>query len=835
MAVSRPTLRRVLAFTGSGPGLVPCLTALGLVILQTGTALNLVTARERGQFKFSPSSALTISEFLRFLVATILFRREARKRAANGGEYSSIGESEELDLGSNGDARSSLDFEAEKTSRHGQIEGVRALWRFIWSDAGAEIRFAFARIALLQMLSNNLLFLNYLIADPGTVQLTKSGIAIGAALFSTPAFGLRGPKTRWMAFLIQTSGLVLSQYYPQHRTRASTYQLHLYFVLVGQAAFSALADINTEKLMRSTDLGSNASNIILGAFGAVLNLLVHALVRYASAIEPSFFAGYDNKGLSVILMTAILAVVSTVASKNVDSWARWFTTDVTAIILLLVTASYSAMKYSVFVIPGTALIFIASLAYLKFSPIRDFGAPSPTDERQPSFPAASSRKLKLSLLTLASFIGAGIVPFATLAEPPHTPEYRLVMRDDTEGHCITPPADIIRPFTDKHAPYQIEAGEGNLTASPFSNTLAMVRWNAKRMERVPLLLKYKPFFHTVHISMPEMMEDKPSSYHNLTHSQYEYHETIYMQVAHTMKLILDEHPDIEGLMYFHFDSWIDPMGWVDENRQSIWYPTSHNTRQYDGDGPRYMCMTDWQKFPQWWGWYHKWNEKAVTVNGEIIRMNRGYDVVEDEFCVGWSDIYYIPRRFFADFIFLSYIYGCADLFHEVAIPTMLNIIDRSRRSEAAPFQSLIDRIGDCWGGCCDSSATAHDVKWTRCGHRLDYLNQEVVDAHYSRLDEQTAWLALLVTGLAATASALVASDKTEATSPETSHLDKRSCEIVCPFNRWWCTWSPYKYRCRPDGRFDKDKSHDDCEADCYCACDLRVPGIEQVDPAEEAA
>ncbi|KAF4920894.1 UDP-N-acetylglucosamine transporter [Colletotrichum viniferum] len=739
MAV-RSTLRRALAFTGSGSGLVPCLTALGLVLFQAGSAANIFDARERGQFNFSPTSALTISEFLRFLISTIVFKREVRRRTANGTEYSSLDESEKLDLDNYDSGRSSLEYNTEKVSAHEKIGGVRALWRFVWGDAGAEIRFAFARIALLQMIASNLLFLNYLVADPGTVQLMKSGIAIGAALFATPSFGLRGPKTRWMAFLIQTSGLVLSQFYPQHRTRASTYQLHLYFAFVAQSAFSSLSDIYGEKLLKNTELGSNASNMILGAFGVVFNLFAHALVRYANVMEPGFFDGYNNRGISVVIMMTLLGLISTVASKHIDSWARWFTNDATTIILLLASMSYTPVRYSYFIIPGTALILIASLAYLKFSPLRDYNAPTPTEDRAPAYSVGTSKKLKFSLLTLASVIGAGIVPFATIAEPPHTPEYRLVMRDDTDGHCLTPPANIIRPFTDKKEPFQIQAGEGTLTASPFSNTLAMVRWNAKRMERVPLIMKYKPFFHTVHISMPEVMEDKPKTYHNLTHSQYDRHETIYMQVAHTMKLILDEQPDIEGLMYFHFDSWIDPMGWVDENRQSIWYPTSHNTRQFEGDGPRYMCMNDWQKFPQWWGWYHKWHEKAVTVNGEIIRMNRGYDVVEDEFCVGWSDIYYIPRRFFADFIFLSYVYGCADLFHEVAIPTMLNIIDRSRRSESAPFQSLIDRIGDCWGGCCDDSATPHDVKWTRCGHRLDYLKQEVVDAHYGRLDEQTAWL-----------------------------------------------------------------------------------------------
>ncbi|OBR15184.1 Nucleotide-sugar transporter [Colletotrichum higginsianum IMI 349063] len=751
MALIRSLFRQAhaAAAAAAGPvaGLVPCLAALGLVLLQAGAAVSVWNARERGQFDFSPSSGLALSELLRFLVATLLLRRAIRRRAASA-EYASLDDRSddlELDLGAEDDGRSSSTSEftaVEKYMRAStvQVGSVRAFWRHVWGDA--DVRFGLLRIALLQMLSNNLMFLNYLVTDPGTVYLTKSGIAVAAALVTTPAFGLKGPKTRWMAFLMQTSGLVISQFMPQHRTRASTYRLSLYTGLVGQASFGALSDIYSERLLKGTDLGINGVNVVLGALGAVLNLLVHALVRYYNIYEPAFFDGYGGKGALVVVMMAITALVSNVAYKKADTWVRWLTNDATGMILLLVSARYFSAQYSHFLIPGTALIYIASLAYMKYAPIKDHGA-SPADYRTHEFPSPteSKKKLKLSLLTIAGFLGAGIVPFATLADPPHTPEYRLAMRDDTDGHCLTPPASIIPPFTEKQEPYQIRTGPGNLTASPFSNTLAMIRWNAKRMERVPLLQKYKPFFHTVHISMPDMMEDQPEDYHNLTHSQYPHHETVYMQVAHTMRLLLDEHPDVEGLLYFHFDSWIDPLAWVDENRQSIWYPTSQNTRQFAGDGPRYMCMTDTRAYPDWWRWSHKWNERAVTANGEILRMGRGYTVDEDEFCVGWSDIFYVPRRFFADFIFLSYVYGCADLFHEVAIPTMLNVIDRSRRSEGARFQSVIDRIGDCWGGCCDDSATAHDVRWTRCGHRLSYLNQEVVDAHYSRLDEQTAWLA----------------------------------------------------------------------------------------------
>lgn len=155
VAVTRSLIRRALAAAGPGAGLVPFLAAFGLVFLQVAAALNLWNARERGQFNFSPTSSLTISETLRFLAAAFLFKREVRRRAANGGaEYTSIGsESEDLDLGAE-DGRPSIDDAAEKQSRHARIGSLRALARHVWGDSN--VKFGLMRIALLQMLASNL-------------------------------------------------------------------------------------------------------------------------------------------------------------------------------------------------------------------------------------------------------------------------------------------------------------------------------------------------------------------------------------------------------------------------------------------------------------------------------------------------------------------------------------------------------------------------------------------------------------------------------------------------------------------------------------------------------
>jgi hypothetical protein len=94
-------------------------------------------------------------------------------------------------------------------------------------------------------------------------------------------------------------------------------------------------------------------------------------------------------------------------------------------------------------------------------------------------------------------------------------------------------------------------------------------------------------------------------------------------------------------------------------------------------------------------------------------------------------MYYLPRRFFQDFVELSSIFASVNVYHEIGIPTMFHIIDKTYRPH--PSLSVITRWGDCWGGCCAFGARATDIFQKRCGHRLDYLNWEVAVTHFDRL------------------------------------------------------------------------------------------------------
>ncbi len=104
----------------------------------------------------------------------------------------------------------------------------------------------------------------------------------------------------------------------------------------------------------------------------------------------------------------------------------------------------------------------------------------------------------------------------------------------------------------------------------------------------------------------------------------------------------------------------------------------------------------------------------------------------------WSDIYYIPRRFFRDFIDLANIFYAFHSFHEVATPTMVNIIDLTYR--LTPFHTVITRLSDCWGDCCAVGAKPSDIKQKRCGHRMNLAQDPVKNALIELLELEATYL-----------------------------------------------------------------------------------------------
>ena len=296
---------------------------------------------------------------------------------------------------------------------------------------------------------------------------------------------------------------------------------------------------------------------------------------------------------------------------------------------------------------------------------------------------------------------------------------------------------------------EVDALESNSTVtkleSPFKNSMAFIRINGDRRERIPTVMGYEPFFREIHISMPNLTPNKHQL--NLTHDSFEQTFTAYKALGDTMKLILDAPANesaskIDGIFFFHFDIWLDPMAFAHEDFENIWLP--------DMEGPRYLCMTEKTRDEVMgdWFWFDRGAQyPAIDAAREVHdRFGQDFRMKGDEFCAGWADLYYIPRRFFADWIILSTIYASHDVFHELAVASMARVIDISRRTH--PTLPVMTHFGDCWGGCCSGYPKGPEILWKRCGHHLNYLNQEHVKTQYGRLEREAKMLGTNITEVA---------------------------------------------------------------------------------------
>ena len=559
------------------------------------------------------------------------------------------------------------------------------------------------------------------LADPGTISLVRSGITLITALNLLITAGTKISKRQWLAIVFQICGVLVTQYNPES---GSLYPLSTYVLLIFQTAVSASAGVYNQTLLKGESGSLHVCNMSLYAAGTIINAVIHLASRLISPEEPSFFEGYNSWGaFMVIVSNVFIGLAITAVYKYSDALVKCFATAVSTGILLYVAPLIFHVPLSFLVLPGTITVFAATYLYL------DNPAPKPA-------PAADDwTNATMEDAVPHTFMGTVMAMFAVLGT--HG-KLRYVGLAGTSTVSIGLILALVSYKT--LAPTIIAESKVPTLQSPLRNAMAYVRWNSHIPERIPTIMEYTPFFAGMHISMPQLSGKLP--FNNLTADNYEDTMRIYSSVAQTMQDILDapsnsSAANMTGLMYFHFDSWVDPLGFSSEDLDKIWF--------LDGSDPPFRCMTSSAGLPGHWMWNDEWkqDEKIKPALKEVVnkldpslrsRINSG------EWCSGWSDIYYIPRHYFIDYIYLSRVFHAHRVVHELAIPTMVHIIDLMRRTHVSNTFEILTHLGDCWGNCCALFPKPTDVLWHRCGHRMDLQNETVTRVFYDRLDEHAKML-----------------------------------------------------------------------------------------------
>lgn len=126
--------------------------ALALVGIQVGMGLVLKFAQTKGDYAFSPSSSVTISEFLKMLLSLAFFWRECRRRGTPV-ESTALAEQSQPLTGKDDDDED-VDLEKDMSGSPAKLT-LRLFLRYLNSDLPTESRYGFAKLALFYVLINN--------------------------------------------------------------------------------------------------------------------------------------------------------------------------------------------------------------------------------------------------------------------------------------------------------------------------------------------------------------------------------------------------------------------------------------------------------------------------------------------------------------------------------------------------------------------------------------------------------------------------------------------------------------------------------------------------------
>ncbi|KAH0548345.1 hypothetical protein GP486_007979, partial [Trichoglossum hirsutum] len=436
----------------------------------------------------------------------------------------------------------------------------------------------FAQLAMLYTAINNDVFILLRIADPGTVQLFNSGLVLFPAIVMTIVPGIGFGGMQWVAIMIQVFGLIISQFSPEP---SSIYPATTYLFVVVYTCVSAFTAVYHEALSQSSNASLHADNMVLFSVGSLTNFTIHIIFSWWSPGGPGLFDGYTDPDAIVLLLSSVFIGLAT-------------------------TAVYR--------------LFLAVWIYYKGPKDEDPSfVPEVSDAPTPPL-GSSCGDVCNGLLSGRSAEGIGYLGWISMLAKAAVTIAIIVAGTKV---IAWEPSDRLSQMT--RAPSS-SPPTPRVRTSPLSNVLAFVRWNSdEHLDRKAMLEAYRPFFYNMHYSIPGS-----TSSSNLVSDGSGDSHLIYKQVARTMQLLLDEQPDVMGLLYYQSDSWVDPLRFNSIDLDKIWFP--------DSIQPRFACMEGKDIIPEIFlsdedARRARNAVKALSASSDGVTMN-GSKINPNEICSG---------------------------------------------------------------------------------------------------------------------------------------------------------------------------------------------------------
>lgn len=279
-----------------------------------------------GGFKYSTTSAITISEFVKFWLSFGFHVMDTTPVAGSSRFATAV----------------------EKAREQLPQWAVMQIWV----------------LSLLYTLNNQLSFFVYTIADPGTVFLFKSAstmiVAVIQIIFAGKSFSLE----QWRAMGLQACGMIVVQYDPCKNK--PMYPILAYVCMVISATVTAICAARNEHLVQKITISLHVQNMTLYAGGVWMNLIAFMILPNPNSSQASlgFFDGYDNPlAIGVVFANSIIGIVITAVYKYADAVTKCIASDCTAVLLCIISTIFFRLPSSITLWCGVAVVCCAVHLY----------------------------------------------------------------------------------------------------------------------------------------------------------------------------------------------------------------------------------------------------------------------------------------------------------------------------------------------------------------------------------------------------------------------------------------------------------------------------------------
>ncbi|TPX64615.1 hypothetical protein SpCBS45565_g05740 [Spizellomyces sp. 'palustris'] len=345
--------------TRFGPAM---LSFMSLVLVQTTIGLVYKLSQAKGNYRFSQASALALAEFTKFCISTALYRKSLKSRP---------------------DAYSLVPNEQTGNGRR-QVNGLFQSWI---NEVPPKMTRSIVMLTLMYGTNNHLTFYLFRLADPGTIQLVKSGSTLVSAGILYLFLARTISSLQWMAIVLQVCGLIVTQY----RDGGTVYPISLYaFLLISTCITSVCSCINDHLLKQPVSI--HAQNMVLYASGFLLNVTVYCWLAWRpGSTEPGFFEGYDEfNAVMVVFMNSIIGLVITAVYKYADAVIKCLAQSVTTALLIVLSTVLLGVPITLLTAVGSIVLFVSTYLYLGYGPSRNPNAAQNTSCEGSTRPASKS-------------------------------------------------------------------------------------------------------------------------------------------------------------------------------------------------------------------------------------------------------------------------------------------------------------------------------------------------------------------------------------------------------------------------------------------------------------